>query len=53
MNKKYLVDGPAIAKDEIDGAFNIAFLEIMAASVVAKSVLCTVESTSREICFVP
>jgi len=48
----YLVHGPAIAKDEIYGALDVTFFEIMAASVVAKSVLCTVESTAGEIGFV-
>lgn len=42
----YFVDGSAVAKDEINGAFNIAILEIVAARVVTKSVLCAVKATS-------
>jgi len=48
----YLVHGPAIAKNEIDGSFNVAFLEVMSACIVAKGVLCTVETASGEVCFV-
>lgn len=43
--QEYLVHGPAIPKDEINGALDVAFLEVMPASVVAKCVLCTVEPT--------
>lgn len=48
-----LVHGPGIAKDEVNGTFNIAVLEIVAASVVTKSVLGTIEATACEISLIP
>lgn len=53
MNElKYLVHGPAIPKNKINGSLNIAFLEVMPSCIVAKCVLCTVESAAGEVCFV-
>jgi len=47
------VDGTAIAKDEVDGALNVAVLEVMAAGVVTQGVLVAVESAPREVSLVP
>lgn len=50
--KTYFVHGAAIAENEVDGAFNVAFLEVMPAGVVAESILCAVESAAGEVSFV-
>ena len=48
-----LIHGPAIPKYEINGAFNITFLEVMPTSVVAKSILRTIKPTTGEVRFIP
>jgi len=50
---KYLVHGPAIPENEIYGTLDVTFFEVMTASIVAESVLCTVEPAAGEIGFVP
>lgn len=42
----YFVHGPAISKDEIDGALNVTIFEVMPASIVAEGVLSAVETTA-------
>ena len=42
----YLVEGSSVAKDEIYGALDVAIFEVMAATVVVKSVLSAKESAA-------
>ena len=49
----YFEHGTGIAEDEVNGTLNVAVLEVMAAGVVAESVLGSVESASSEVGLVP
>lgn len=42
----YLVEGPPIAKDEVDRTLNIAIFEVMATPIVMKCVLCSKETAT-------
>ena len=46
----YLVEGLSMAKDEINGTFNIAFFEVMPAYSIKQSILSSIESTLVELC---
>jgi hypothetical protein len=43
--KVYLVSGLTMPKNEINGALNVAALEIMPPLVIKEGVLCSIEST--------
>jgi len=45
----YLVHGSSISEDEVDGAFDVAIIEVVTAGVVAKCVLRAVKSASEEV----
>lgn len=48
----YLVDGPGIAEDEVDGPLDEAFSKVMPPTVIEQSVLRPVEPTAIEGCLV-
>lgn len=52
VEKNYHVNGLSVSKHEVNGAFNVAILEIVAASVVTKSILTSKEATAVECCHV-
>ncbi len=52
VEKNYHINGLSVSKHEVNGAFNVAILEIVAASVVAESILTSKEATAVECCHV-
>ncbi len=52
VEKNYHVNGLSISKHKVNGAFNVAILEIVAASVVTESILTSKEATAVESCHV-
>lgn len=50
---RYPVHGAAVAEDEVDGALDVALLEVMASRVVAERVLRAVEAAAEEVRLVP
>ena len=52
FNTTYLVEGPPIAENKVDGSLNIAVFEVVAALVVVECVLGSVELAVVEGAFV-
>lgn len=51
-SKTYLIQWPAIAKNEINGTLNVTIFEVMATSIIMKSVLSSIESATPERWFI-
>jgi hypothetical protein len=52
VEKDYHVNGLSVSKHEINGPFDVAILEIVAASVITESILTSKEATAVECCHV-
>lgn len=48
MTSAHLIEGPAIAEDEVDRAFDEAILKVVTTCVIEQRVLCAIESTIVE-----
>ena len=52
MQMAILVEGETVSEYEINGAFNVAILKVVPASVIIKSVLCSDNFAIEEGCCV-